>query len=251
MAKNNLIAVHAFGEEVGRIGFDEHRNASFFQYRPDFFRGGRYATLFPFIIRKVPRVQVYTRFSGDTFRGLPPVIADSLPDSFGNVIFKTWLESKHKEFSEITVLEQLAYVGRRAMGALEYHPSKETKSSDTISINEMADVVGRVLKSKVETRGPSLDHRSLLNIFKIGSSVGGARAKILVSEEKETGTIIPGDVTTSEAYHHYLVKLDIEEDIPYSREQVEFAYYLTATAVGIDMMDSHMIDDKHFATLRY
>ncbi len=251
MAKNNLLTVHFLGQEIGKLGFDEHRNASFFQFKPDFLKVGGCVNLFPFVIRRVGHPQVFTRFSGDTFRSLPPMIADSLPDTFGNIIFKTWLESRHSALNQISVLEQLAYVGQRGMGALEYHPSKEIPSNSTIDISEMADIAGKVLRSKADASGDGLDHRSLLNIFKIGSSVGGARAKILVSQDRKTGRIIPGDVASGNDSDHLLVKLGIDEDIPYSRELVEFTYYQAATFLGIDMMESRLIEDRHFATLRF
>ena len=251
MSKNNLISLHCFDEEIGKIGFDENRNASFFQYNPDFLKAGRYERIFPILFRRIPQTQVFDKYNNDTFRGLPPMIADSLPDAFGNTIFKAWLENSNKEFKQISALEQLAYVGARGMGALEYMPAREVKGSKTIDIAEITHVVQQVLDNKYNTTATTLDHTSLLNIFKIGTSAGGARPKILISENKATGAIIPGDLLFTDDHNHYLVKLGIEEKQEYSREQVEFIYYQTALIAGIDMMPSKLIDNKHFATLRY
>ena len=251
MAKNNLIGLHCFGKELGKIGFDEHRNASFFQYNPEFLKEDTYMDMFPLIFKRIAQTQVFEQYNNDTFRGLPPMIADSLPDTFGNIIFKAWLESGSKNLKQISVLEQLAYVGTRGMGALEYLPCKDLSGSTTINIDEITEIVKQVLEQKSNTGATALDHASLLNIFKIGTSAGGARPKILVSENKKTKEIIPGDIVYSADYDHYLVKLGMEDDKKYSPELIEYIYYLTAAATGIDMMPSKLIDERHFATLRF
>jgi len=192
---------------------------------------------------------MFSQFDNDTFKGIPPQFADSLPDMFGSIIFKAWLDSK--EQNKITVLEQLAYVGNRGMGALEYTPSVTLAEHTTIDLNEIIEVLKEVLDLKKTTEQKNLNSQALINVFKIGSSAGGARPKILISEEKQTGKIIPGDLEYSDKYNHYLVKLAIDEEIRYPREIVEFCYHQIAQKVGIRMMESRLIEDKHFATLRF
>lgn len=148
------------------------------------------------------------------------------------------------------MLEQLAYVADRGMGGLEYSPAKEIPKGTTIDISEIVEVVKQVVDVKGSLQGQKLDHASLLNVFKIGSSAGGARPKILISQHKESGKIIAGDVTCSADYKHYLVKLDLDE-VGYSRETIEYCYYLTARHLGLTMMDSLLIEGKHFATERF
>lgn len=179
------------------------------------------------------------------------MIADSLPDLFGNIIFRTWMESTRRDMKDISVLEQLAYVGNRGMGALEYHPNKSLSPEDTVNINEITEIVSQVLDQKRQQNGLQLNHDSLFNIFKIGTSAGGMRPKILVSQHKSSGVIIPGDVASGNDYNHYLVKLGMDDEARYSRELVEYAYYLAAIHAGIDMMECRMIDEKHFATVRF
>lgn len=251
MAKNQIISVHFQGIEIGKIGYDEDQRKSSFQYNPAFLETDLYKRLFPYIIRRSPNVQVFSEFEGVTFRGLPPMIADSLPDYFGNIVFKEWLEATQKDFNNISPLEQLTYVGQRGMGALEFTPAKEIISNTTIDVNEIAEVVKKVLDVKTSVEEKGLSDLALLNIFKIGTSAGGARPKILVSEHKETGHLKAGDLETSIDYNHYLIKLSIDEEEGYSKEKVEFVYYQIAKTLGIEMMDSKMIDDKHFATLRF
>lgn len=117
MAKNQIISVSFNNQEIGKIGYDEDQRKSFFQYNPDFLAKDIHKRLFPYVIRRTPNVQVFSEFEGETFRGLPPMIADSLPDYFGNIVFKEWLEATNKDISNISPLEQLAYVGQRGMGA--------------------------------------------------------------------------------------------------------------------------------------
>jgi serine/threonine-protein kinase HipA len=251
MAKNNIIDLYCFGLDIGKIGYDENEKKSFFQYNPTFLKSGLYPNLFPLIFKRIESVQVFSQFESESFRSLPPMIADSLPDVFGNIIFKTWLESTKKDFKKISVLEQLAYVSNRGMGALEYKPSKKISKGSSIDIDEISQVLKEVLGNKKDTSELHLDSSALLNIFKIGTSAGGARPKILISEHRKTRQIIPGDLEFSDEFDHYLVKLNLEDEGNFNREKIEYCYYLTAISLGIKMMPSKLIDDKHFATLRF
>ena len=252
MTKNDIITLFCFGTEIGRLGFDENQQKSSFQYHSDFLQSDCYRNLFPTgILKRTSQVQVFSQYRSDTFRGLPPMIADSLPDVFGNIIFKKWLESGNKAFNQISVIEQLTYVADRGMGALEYCPSKELPQSTSIVLNEIIAVLKEVLQAKNIVHHSTLHHEALLNIFKMGSSVGGARPKVLISEHKSSGEFIPGDLNHSPDYHHYLIKLHLDDQLGYSREVIEYAYYLTATYLGISMMPSKLIEQKHFATLRF
>jgi serine/threonine-protein kinase HipA len=252
MARNEFIKVLCFDQEIGTIGMDLDKAVSYFQYHPAFLDSNRYSQLIPStgIIQRIPSVQVFKNYNNDTFRGLPPIFADSLPDMFGNIVFKAWLEHSNRDDGKITALEQLAYVSDRGMGALTYQPKKEIPVSDTIDLNEIVDVTKQVLEVKRNTVANKLNHAALLNIFKIGTSAGGARPKILISEDKVDGKIFPGDLDHSSDHWHYIVKLNLEDE-EYSREVVEYSYYLTARFCGIDMMDSKLIDNKHFATQRF
>ena len=249
MAKNDIIHVRIFGKEVGKIGLDIDRGRTSFQYHPDFISQEDHAGIFPStrIIRRVPQVQVFDQYNTDTFKSLPPPFADSLPDVFGNTIFKAWLESTGRD--HITVIEQLAYVANRGMGAFEYYPSKKLKSHTDIDLYQIIEVLKEVMEKKESIASHQLDTEGLFNIFRIGTSAGGARPKILISKHKRTGRIIPGDIAHTDDYDHLLVKLAVEDHYP--REIIEYCYYLTAIQTGISMMDSYLVDDKHFATKRY
>jgi serine/threonine-protein kinase HipA len=249
MARDKIIDVIVFGQEIGKLGFDLDQRKSFFQYNPEFLASGKFTKLFPFIFKRTKSAQVFTEFQQDTFQGLPPMIADSLPDTFGNIIFQEWLTTRG--IQKITPLEQLTYVSNRGMGALEYKPSAALPQTSEINIDEVIGILEKVLKLKEDTKGEDLSELSLLNVFKIGTSAGGARPKILISEHKETGKISAGDREISEDYNHYLVKLHLDDNDAYNKEKVEYGYYLLAQEAGIEMMPSRLIEHKHFATLRY
>jgi len=253
MAKNNIINVSVFGREIGRIGYNKEERKSSFQYNPDFLKESIYLNLFPKtgIIKRIPQTQIFNKYNNETFKGLPPQIADSLPDMFGNIIFKIWLESTNKSQVELTIIEQLAYISNRGMGALEYFPIEELPKSTSINLDEIVEVLKSVLDIKKKTNESNLNSGALLNIFKIGTSAGGARPKILISKNKKTGKIIPGDLEFSNDYEHHLIKLSINEETEYQREKVEYCYYLTAKEIGITMMESKLIDNRHFSTLRF
>ena len=251
MAANKIINVNLFGQEIGRIGLEENEKRSSFQYNPEYLNSNQLQNIFPEtgIIKRTEHVQLFSQFDTPTFRGLAPQFADSLPDMFGSIVFKAWLDSKEKK--NISVLEQLAYVGKRGMGALEYSPVMKLLDNATIDLKEIIGILREVLDLKSTTNQNSLYNQALINIFKIGTSAGGARPKIIISENKKTGKVIPGDLEFSHNYNHYLVKLDIDENTNYPREIVEYCYYLILKKIGIRIMDSKLIEGKHFATLRY
>lgn len=253
MAKNEVISVFCFNEEIGRLGLDENLNKSTFQYNQHFLNSNKYNEIFPEtgIIKRTNQTQIFSQFNFETFRGIPPMIADSLPDLFGNIIFNKWLEANNKNLTQITVLEQLAYVANRGMGALEYKPSKNLPLNANINLTEIIQVLKNVLELKQNTSESNLSHKALLNIFKIGTSAGGARPKILISENKITKEIIAGDLNYSSDFEHFIVKLSLGDELGYEREIIEYIYYLTAINLGINMMPSKLVDNKHFATVRF
>lgn len=249
MAVNQLIRVMYRDREVGLVGYDPDRRQSSFQYHSDFLNADPMIELFPYGLRKVKNTQIFSGYEGDTFRGLPPFIADSLPDYFGNLVFTEWFESQRKELA-LNPLEQLAYVGKRGMGALEFLPEIPLKGEVNIDLKEITEVAKKVVDIKTTVSERAISSQALFNIFRIGTSAGGARPKILVSENKKTRELIPGDLDYSNDFNHYIIKLGIEEE-GYSKEKIEYIYYQLARRSGIEMMPSKLIQDRHFATLRF
>ena len=155
MAKNKVINIIAFDVEIGKLGYDLDKGKSIFQYNPEFLDSGIYSNMFPFVFKAIKPAQVFTKYQIDTFQGLPPMIADSLPDAFGNIIFQEWLIARGVD--KVTPLEQLAYVADRGMGALEYKPIKEIPKTTKVDINEVIVVLEKVLKLKKDVKEESLN----------------------------------------------------------------------------------------------
>lgn len=246
------IKVFVFGEEIGILAYEPNTGISYFQYNEVFLNKQIYKNIFPFGIKRVQQVQIFKGLNNRTFKGLPAAFADSLPDDFGNKIYQEWIKSHELTTKELTPIHQLAYMGNRGMGALEYFPGKFIESSGEINLNDIAEILKEVIDKKEGAEELKLSDFALLNIFKLGSSAGGARPKVIVSENKETGVLVPGDLVYSEDYKHYLVKLDIRNEVDdYNRALVEYAYYEMAKKSGIKMMATKLIENRHFATERY
>jgi serine/threonine-protein kinase HipA len=243
------IKVHLFDQEVGTIGFNLDTAKTVFQYNADFLKNNSNA--FPFILKKTELTQSFSNVNNTTFKNLPSVFADSLPDSFGNIILNRWLESR-KTNNKLTPIQQLAYMSNRGMGALEYKPGNTIPSIGDFGLSTVVSILNKVLDQKASLRELKLNEAALYTILRIGSSAGGARPKIIVSEHKETGNLIAGDRSISDEYNHYLVKLYMNDPTEqFNSCALEYGYYLMALDSGLKMMPSKLIEGKHFATERY
>ncbi len=248
--ENEAVTVKIFGREVGKLAAEPDNDRVIFQYRDGYFRD--LPNIFPFVIKKTDRPQMFKGAENRPFRGLPSVIADSLPDDFGNMLFNDWLKRRGKEPGSLSPLEQLTYISDRGMGALEYYPAKDIPEAGSMKLEEIIGILDRVILSKREGTQPDLNEAALFNIFRMGTSAGGARPKLIISRNKVTGEIAPGDIHTSNEWGHYLVKLHLEHvDTDYNRARVEYAYYLLARHCGIKMSPSMMVGEQHFATSRF
>ena len=245
----NLLNIKLFGNEIGRLGYDNHQRCSYFQYNPDYL-GTNNSHILPFIIKRSLETQSFPQFEGKTFRGLPPMFADSLPDVFGNHLFQSWLNAQGKPI-QLNALEQLAYVGQRGMGAWEYEPAITMDAPSSFRIAEMAQLLSEILAEKESLTPENANTEGLLNLFRIGTSAGGMRPKILVAKHRKTQQILPGDLLYGPHHDYFLVKLNLEDDPLHPKETIEFIYANIAQQLGIEMMPCELWEEKHFATLRF
>lgn len=197
-----------------------------------------------------------------TFSGLPGMLADSLPDKFGNIVIKRYLESQGRTEDSLTVLEKLCYTGKRGMGALEYEPS-----TNIIGINEKIDIdaltkLAADILSEREDLNIKYDDNMIAQLMQGSSSVGGARAKTLIALNPETNVVRSGQISAGEGFEYWLLKFD---DIANNRDKdkepdnkeytrIEYAYYLMAKAAGIKMSECRLYKENgraHFMTKRF
>ncbi|MCT4663861.1 MAG: type II toxin-antitoxin system HipA family toxin [Flavobacteriales bacterium] len=250
MKKEFLIDIRLFETEIARLGIDPAQKTVHFQYNESFLERNLYKSIFPYIFRRIKNIQSFNQFFDSSFQGLPPMIADSLPDAFGNSIFKTWFEHQKKQGQTLTNIELLSYVGNRGMGALEFFPNKTKLPLSEFSLHDLANISEQILQQKRGIKEWRFNEQALLNIFKLGTSAGGARPKVLIAENPLNKSITAGDIFENKNLNYYIVKLHLEMD-EYNKSQIEFTYHQLVKKCGIQMMDSKLIDGKHFATLRF
>lgn len=190
------------------------------------------------------------------FNGLPPCFNDALPDSFGNNVFKEWLEQNKIDQSELNPVERLLYIGQRGIGALEYHIGRDIPNiTHIIDVNDLAAISDKIIKRKYDQRDYILNPEALKNILVIGSSVGGAQAKILVAINKKN-ELLAGDILHAEPVDYYIIKLEHDSSDIWLKEKnvVEFEYNQMAREAGLFVSESKLfhIDGKtHFASKRF
>ncbi|MFT4679558.1 MAG: serine/threonine-protein kinase HipA [Flavobacteriales bacterium] len=190
------------------------------------------------------------------FNGLIPTFNDSLPDSFGNTVFKEWLEQMKMDQSEMNPVERLLYIGSRGIGALEYQTGKHTPNTlHSFNLNDLADISNKIIRRKYAQEDFLHDPEALSNILTIGSSVGGAQAKILVAQSKD-GKSLAGDLLHDQPVDYFIVKLEHEPENVWSREKnyVEHVYNAIARDAGINVAESKLIFEggrAHFASKRF
>ena len=197
-----------------------------------------------------------------TFSGLPGMLADSLPDKFGNIVIKRYLESQGRAEDSLTPLEKLCYTGTRGMGALEYEPS-----TDIVDINEEVDIdaltkLASDILSEREDFNIKYDDNMIAQLMQGSSSVGGARAKTLIALNPETNVVRSGQIDAGKGFEYWLLKFDNidnnkdKDKEPDNKEytRIEYAYYLMAKAAGIKMSECRLLKENgkaHFMTKRF
>lgn len=264
---NLIVDVKIWNRLVGSIFWDNEKGVANFEYDPKFLNSG--LELSPIIMplkNSSGRVYQFLENRNNCFHGLPGLLADALPDAFGNQIINEWFATQGLLDTEITPLDRLCYVGKRAMGALEFEPTKNIKGLDTsslIHINEITNLAENIFRNRAEFQNKLLNQdKKILDILKIGTSAGGAKPKAIIAYNELTNEVRSGQVKAPEGFSYWLLKFDggtFEEhsritDNPKGIGNIEYAYYLMARDAGIDIMESKLLsegDSNHFMTKRF
>lgn len=245
----NILNITLFGKEIGRLGYDNNKRCSYFQYNPDYLEN-KSANCIPFIIKKSADAQSFPQFEGKAFRGLPPMFADSLPDVFGNHLFQAWLSIQGKP-TQLDTLEQLTYVGNRGIGAWEYEPANKIEAPSSFRISDMAQLLSEIVDEKEQINPQLTNTEGLMNLFRMGTSAGGMRPKILVARHRKTNQLMPGDLLYGPHHDYLLAKLNLDNDPSHPKETIEFIYANIAKEIGIEMMPCELWEGQHFVTHRF
>lgn len=255
----NAIEVRIWDVRVGGLALHPQYKYYSFQYDPEFIKSGIDLAPLTMPISNIQDSFIFTNLSEDTFFRLPPMIADSLPDHFGNLLIDAWMAEKGVSKNKITPLDRLAYMGRRGMGALEFRPERSPASSHTTAVELSALVESARLAIRGDIGKRSKSSRSLGQLIRVGTSAGGARAKGVIAWNPKTGEIRSGQFDVEPGFEHWLIKFDgLDTDgslgIPQNQGRVEYAYYKMALAAGITMSPCLLLEDgvrAHFMTKRF
>jgi serine/threonine-protein kinase HipA len=212
------------------------------------------------------RVYVFPDLPQRTFHGLPGLLADSLPDRFGNALIDAWLATQGRTSDSFNAVERLCYTGGRGMGALEFVPSTGPKprQAKKIEIDALVKLASEVLGHRKNLKATfATEHRknALNDILRVGTSAGGARAKAVIAWNRQTNEIRSGQIGAGEGFDYWLLKFDgvtgngdKEREDPKGYGVIEYAYYLMAMAAGITMSECRLLEEgghRHFMTRRF
>ena len=259
-----IAEVQLWGRTIGAVSLEEGREVAAFQYDPAFARSG--IELSPLAMPLHQQVYEFPTLSRSTFHGLPGLLADSLPDKFGNSLIDAWLATQGRTPESFQAVERLCYTGARGMGALEFAPVQGPKSrtSSKIEIDALVRLASEVLTHRGDVRGHFHEagkEKALRDILQVGTSAGGARAKAVIAWNRATNEVRSGQITAGEGFDYWLLKFDgvagnkdKELEDPKGYGAIEYAYYLMAKAAGISMSECRLLEEngrRHFMTRRF
>lgn len=256
--------VRLWGKDIGAVSWLADRELAVFQYMPDFADSA--IQLAPIMMPLSRDPYVFPGLPRDAFKGLPGMLADSLPDKFGNALIDVWLAAQGRSASGFNPVERLCYVGTRGMGALEFHPTilAGARKSRRLEIDALTRLANDVLSSRAQIAGVLKgedDHETLEDILRVGTSAGGARAKAILAWNAQTGEFRSGQIKAGDGFTYWLMKFD---GISNNRDKeladprgfglIEYGFHLLAVAAGIDMSECRIHREggrAHFMTRRF
>jgi serine/threonine-protein kinase HipA len=256
-------SVILWGRRIGAVSWDASRALGVFQYDPAFVGAGIEVAPLKMPVREAP--YEFPALRKETFKGLPGMLADALPDKFGNRLIDAWLAETGRSADRFSPVDRLCYIGNRGIGALEFEPTvRKATRSKKLEVAHLVDLANRVLSERAALAGRlggDNDAEALEDILSVGTSAGGARAKAVLAWNRQTGEFRSGQVKVDEAYEHWLLKFDgvsnnrdKELADPQGFGKIEYAYHLMATAAGIDMSECRLHHEggrSHFMTRRF
>ena len=263
--KVDTALVKLWGRLVGAVAWNDNRRLATFEFDPDFLDEGLDLAPLKMPWAQARRSQARFNFPGlpfETFKGLPGLLADALPDNFGNSIIDAWLARQGRTAESFSPVERLCYTGRRAMGALEFEPAVTGPLNESVPV-EVGELVvlARTMLANRASLQTNLDQDAsdaLLDIIRVGTSAGGGRPKAVIAVNDTTKEVRSGQVEAPEGFDQWILKFDGVRDSqlgePAGYGRIEFAYYQMATACGIEMMPCRLLEESdraHFMTRRF
>ena len=261
---NTLAEVRLWGKTIGAVSLPDGQDVASFEYDAAFAQSG--IQVAPIMMPLSRRVYSFPQLARPTFHGLPGLLADSLPDRFGNALIDAWLASQGRQSDSFNAVERLCYTGERGMGALEFVPvlGPRAKQATRIEVGKLVELASEVLTHRNNLRATfAADGKQdvLKDILRVGTSAGGARAKAIIAWNPKTNEVRSGQVKAGKGFEYWLLKFDgvsgnrdKELEDPKGYGLIEYAYYLMARDCGIDMSECRLFEEhgrSHFMTRRF
>ncbi len=263
----NAGEITLWGATVGFVAWDPEKNAAAFEYDRGFQDMG--VELAPMMMPLSDKVYSFPSLNRETYKGLPGMLADSLPDKFGNDVINQWLAETGRTAESFNGVERLMYVGTRGMGALEFQPAINENSNDELSLNieELVELSSTILTRKeaqqfeLTADNTASNVKGLSKILAVGTSAGGARAKAIIAWNEDSNQVRSGQIDAGDGYSYWLLKFDgvtnnkdKELADPKGYGRIEYAYHLMASEAGIHMSECRLMKEHgraHFMTKRF
>jgi serine/threonine-protein kinase HipA len=246
-----VVRVDAWGQTVGAVALDPSTGLGIFEYEPEWVATRR--ELSPILAPTSARIARGESRSRETFLGLPPFLADSLPDDFGNAIVDAYLAREGIDAGEFSALDRLVYAGGRALGALEFHPpAPRVQTPSALDLSTLVTEARRALRGDL-AHDPET---SIRDLFGVGTSAGGARAKAVIAIDA-AGRVRSGSVPPERGWTDYLLKFDGTGNDAHATDgytRIEYAYHSMAAAAGITVPEARLLEEggrAHFLTKRF
>lgn len=254
-----VIEVRMWDQRVGAAAPDPRLGCYVFAYDPAWRRSGIELAPLQMPLGDTRASFAFPNLPEPSYKGLPGLLADALPDDFGNALIDAWMSGRGIEKRAVTALDRLAYMGRRGMGALEFKPARgaHRESAEPLQMKALVEAARQVVHGDLS--GDVQAQAALANIIRVGTSAGGARAKAVIAWNPATGEVRSGQFDAAPGFEHWLLKFDgvgkdaeLGSGAEYGR--IEYAYHLMATAAGIDMSPCRLLEENgraHFMTRRF
>ena len=259
-----IAEVKLWGRTIGAVALGKDQSVADFEYAPEFVHSDIQVS--PLMMPLSSRVFRFPELSRQSFHGLPGMLADSLPDTFGNALIDAWLATQGRSPHSFNAVERLCYTGPRGMGALEFAPTNGPKSkiSNKVQVDQLVVLASEVMSSRSDLSvsfGSREKESALRDILRVGTSAGGARAKAIVAWNRESNEVRSGQVNAGDGFTYWVLKFDgvsgnrdKELDDPQGYGVIEYAYHKMATDAGIIMNECRLLEEngrQHFMTRRF
>ena len=247
-----ILKVMLWGREIGRLSIDPRRHLPYFEYNREWIETDLDISPLDASIKLPQNLRPIFGASEKMYQKLPPFLADSLPDAWGNELFEQWRQQQGIKMGEITPLDKLAFIGKRAMGALEFLPETSNfNPKENINLKALIDLAEQIYTQRENARIDPDQSLTMQALMAVGTSAGGRQPKAIIAINRETGEIRTGQVGGLSGFEHCILKFGIKER---STAELEMTYYEMAKKAGIQMMPCWLMDvegEKHFVTKRF